>query len=128
MKILYALTLCSVIFSCKPKPAPLLVYNIEMPQQTLNASGTRMIENIKTDTVMAINDTLAYDKAIRSFLAVKKAEKMLDYRVSKTNSFTVSDSSGVDLTNILSKNVVDSIFNKWAALNIEYKELLTIEN
>ncbi|SMC46320.1 hypothetical protein [Pedobacter africanus] len=116
---------CFLLASCKPKPTPLLTYEIKIFQKELDVIGTEMIDNVKSDTIMAINDTSAYDKAVLAFIALKETEAMLKNSVSKSDYFSLTDSLGTDVKSRLSVNVIDSLNNKWLSLRPELKKYLT---
>jgi hypothetical protein len=65
-KLTQILLLAIIVVSCKNTPAPLKLntYKIEISRLGLNFDGSALQDEVKEDTVMAINDTIAYQKAL----------------------------------------------------------------
>lgn len=114
-----------VLFAkCVNKPAELRRYELMMSKDEIDYTGTNMSPGFKSDTLMAVNDTTAYTNAVRSFTAVKEAEKLTKNAISVTHSFTLLDSAGLDVRNKLPKNVIDSIHNVYISLRPTMKKYL----
>ena len=119
------LFVCLALLSCNyTKPKPLQVYNLKIKQRTLNFDGSAMVDNIKEDTVMAVDDTIAYDRALRTYFATKHTEHRLNYRVSRSESFKLLDSLGRDVMYKLNQEVTDSLKTRYYALRPEFKKYL----
>lgn len=110
--------------SCKPKAEKLLLYQLNIRQQTLNVDGSRMIDNVKEDTVMATNDTNAFDRGLLKYLAIRSVEDRLNNRISISDKFVVMDSLGLNVRNGLSQHTVDSLEDKYIQLRPVFAKYL----
>jgi hypothetical protein len=97
------------LLGCKHKSRPLKVYQVVLTGKELNSIGAGYDSMIKEDTIMSVDDTTAYYRGLVRYYAQLNAEKITHNKISTTAGFEIRDSTGIDLSIILPKNVVDSL-------------------
>jgi hypothetical protein len=97
------------LIGCKHKSRPLKIYQVVLTGKELNSIGADYDRMIKEDTIMSVDDTTAYYRGLVRYYAQLNTEKKTRNKISTTTGFEVRDSTGIDLSVILPKNVVDSL-------------------
>jgi hypothetical protein len=108
--LLFALSLVA----CKKPKAILYRYDITIKVKD-NLSGAAA--SSKEDTIMAVNDSSAYARAILKVTAQKRSDKMTGNSVYTYQSFSLLDSLGLSVSSRLSTKYKDSVethFNELA--------------
>ncbi|MFA1772872.1 hypothetical protein ACD591_16340 [Rufibacter glacialis] len=98
------------------------MYTILIKQELPNLTGSELEQEVKEDTIMAINDTVAYQKALRAFQAEVITDENLDYKMGRSLGFRLQDSLGRDVIDALPRAVVDSLNTQAAAVEKRYRE------
>ena len=106
-KSLLGLLLLSILSCQKPKIKS--TYILKIDRDELSAFTKHYESGSKIDTIKAFTDTDAYREAVITFYSNKIAEKMINYKVYKSNFFSITDKNGIDLGIKLSKKIKDSL-------------------
>jgi hypothetical protein len=118
MKKIAIIALVLFAFACKPKPLKLNTYKLKI-YRTEYSTYSSPYEDVKIDTIKAINDTLAYQKGLRTYFANRMTDaKLGKASMYKTKKFVVQDSSGNDISIGLP---IDSIKQTYYKLHPEFK-------
>ena len=103
------LFLLASLIGCTEKPKPLVPYTLKIKRDALSATLSGFQEEIKVDTIYAVDDLSAYSEGITQYYSHLVTEKTSSYELFRTKSYSIQDTNGVDLEVKLPKNVVDSI-------------------
>ncbi len=97
------------LFGCKQKPVKLNQYSISIDRESLNITGSALERDEKIDTLMAVNDTIAYQKGLFAYYANLMTDKRLNSKMGNTYGFRLTDTTGNDISIKLGIIVTDSI-------------------
>ncbi|GGI25201.1 hypothetical protein [Pedobacter mendelii] len=106
--------------SCVKKPISLYTYKVLINFTNLSYDGRNLVPETKEDTVMAENDTSAYHKGLRVYLAIKLTKDRLEGKMGRVKGYKIVDSVGNSLDISLSKKVTDSLKKNYYDLNKDY--------
>jgi hypothetical protein len=107
MKKIVFLIAAVAVLACN-KPHTLTTYRSVIKRERLSVDGYVGYNN-KIDTLMALNDTLAYKKGLTRFYNNLVDEAHTPNRRYVTRSFKVINEANIDISSILSKNIKDSL-------------------
>ena len=86
-------------------------YILNIYQDKINSAGNKFEPDNRTDTLAAVNDTVAYLTALKVFYNKKIIERK-QFNYGQPKSFTIIDTNGVDLTAKLSDRIVIGLKNQ----------------
>lgn len=119
-KIFIYFTFLVIISSCTPKKTIQYPYNVILIGTTLNNYGSGLQQETKEDTVMAENDTVAYERGLISFVASRSTKQRLG--MGDVISYKIVDSIGNNLDITLSEETIDSL-KKFYTSKPKYKNI-----
>lgn len=90
----------------KPKPR---VYTLSVDRENLNITGEHLVRETDQDTIMAYNDTLAYNRALLTYHAHLRTARLLENKMGQIYGFKLEDSLGTNIAESLPPQVVDSL-------------------
>jgi hypothetical protein len=107
----YFIIIPIIIMSCtkQNKPIRQYTYTVRINVTELNIDGSRLVPEIKEDTIRAENDTVAYEGGLITYIASKTTNEKFKGKMGTTKGYQIIDSLGNDLDISLSKNVIDSL-------------------
>ncbi|MES2265847.1 MAG: hypothetical protein V4520_03745 [Bacteroidota bacterium] len=86
-------------------------YVLTIYKDKINSAGHKFEPDNRIDTVTAINDTVAYLNALKSFYNQKIIERK-EFNYGQPKSFNIVDGNGVDLKVNLSDKIISGLKNQ----------------
>lgn len=125
IKYIFKIALFSLVFqSCSTKPVSKSAvkneqekadngkkYVLTIYQNKINSAGNKFEPNNQIDTLIAVNDTVAYLTALKDFYNQKIVERK-EFNYGQPKSFTIVDANGVDLKVTLSDKIANGLKNQ----------------